>query len=174
MNLRLVAGFLVVAALATALVYALAWEPQPTPDAPSSSPGTVGVSSGASPTTEDAVDGAARERDAVLAGAQRALDAWGEFAVTGDPGVLGDVFADGPQLEQLRREAEAMGEPLGPPPYVFTLDSGAVVLVDAEEATVTTDLTMTRPGEPAQTFRWRLHLRRVGDQWRLWTVENLG
>ncbi len=110
---------------------------------------------------------------AVLDAMDRALAAWGEFAVTGDLTLVAGFFVvHGPQLEQLRGEAAALlAEPLGPPPYVFEVHDPVVTMEDPGEAIVAAQVVMARPGEPPQEFDWRIHLHQTGDTWQLWTVE---
>lgn len=134
---------------------------------------TVPTSRAAAAAPATTVPPAEESPDPVLAATKGALAAWGELAVTGDLAVLdGWYVADGPQMSQIRAEApELRAAPLGPPPYAFELRDPAIAMRSSDEAVVTSLVTMTRPGEPAQTFRWRIHLRRADGAWQLWTVE---
>lgn len=139
----------------------------PTPTTVASSTSTSAVD-GSTPTTA-----ALSPEAAVLDAMDRALAAWGEFAVTGDLTLVTGLFVvHGPQLEQLRGEAAALlAEPLGPPPYVFEVDDPVVTIDDPGEAIVAAQVVMTRPGEAPQEFDWRIHLHQIGGTWQLWTVE---
>lgn len=110
---------------------------------------------------------------AVLEATDRALAAWGEFAVTGDLTLVSRLFvAHGPQLEQLRGEGAALlAEPLGPPPYVFELRDPVVTMEDPGEANLAAQVVMTRPGDPPQELDWRIHLHQIDGTWQLRTVE---
>ena len=109
----------------------------------------------------------------VLEATDRALAAWGEFAVTGDLALATGLFVvHGPQLEQLRGEAAALlADPLGPPPYLFEVRDPEVTMEDPGEAIVAAQVVMTRTGETPQEFDWRIHLHQIGGAWQLWTVE---
>ena len=93
--------------------------------------------------------------------AQQALTAWGLFAGDGDPSRLSETFGNGPQLAQLRHETIEPG-----PPYTFTLSEATVIAPGFVIGTV----TVTRPGEVIQTFRWEIELRTSDGVWKLWTV----
>jgi hypothetical protein len=96
--------------------------------------------------------------------AQRALTAWGLFAGDGDTSRLQQTFEDGPQLAQLRSEAIDAG-----PPYTFTLSEAVVTAPGFVVGTV----TVSRPGEIVQTFRWEIELRPTESGWKLWTVRTV-
>ena len=96
--------------------------------------------------------------------AQKALTAWGLFAGDGDTSRLPETFDDGPQLEQLRSEVIEAG-----PPYSFTLTEAEVTAPGFVVGTV----TVSRPGEVVQTFRWEIEMRSTGGVWRLWTVRTV-
>lgn len=112
----------------------------------------------------------------VLPAVDAAFAAWGEFAVTGDLDLVESTFdAAGPQYTQLRGEAPALSaDPLGPPPYVFTVIDPRLRRPDPDRAVVVGDVTVDRPEEPTQTFRWRIVMSWVGGDWRLWTVDDIG
>ena len=111
----------------------------------------------------------------VLPAAQRALSAWGEFAVTGDLTLVGDTFdPNGPQYQQLMEEAVTLAaDPLGPPPYVFAMGEAELERPRAQRVILVGPVSTSRPGEPDQSFNWRLHLRWSGTDWLLWTVEEV-
>ena len=142
----------------------------PAPTTVVSSTTTTAVD-GSTPTTTTAA--ALSPEVAVLDAMDRALAAWGEFAVTGDLTLVAGLFVvHGPQLEQLRGEAAALlAEPLGPPPYVFEVHDPVVTIDDPGEAIVAAQVVMTRPGESPQEFDWRIHLHQIGGTWQLSTVE---
>ena len=112
----------------------------------------------------------------VLPAVEAALTAWGEFAVTGDLELVAEVFdVAGPQYAQLRQEAAALAaDPIGPPPYVFTLTDPSLRRPDPDRAVVVADVALERPGEATQVFRWRIVMRWVGGDWLLWTVRDEG
>jgi hypothetical protein len=112
----------------------------------------------------------------VLPAVEDAFAAWGEFAVTGDIELVESTFdVSGPQYAQLREEAPTLeADPLGPPPYDFTLTEPSLRRPDPERAVVIADVTLERPGEPAQTFRWRIVMRWARGEWLLWTVRDEG
>ena len=111
----------------------------------------------------------------IFAAAQRALAAWGEFAVTGDLDVVADTFdPDGPQYEQLVGEASSLAaNPLGPPPYVFAMGTPEIDRPRPRRLILTGPVVLSRPGEPDQLFTWRLHLRWSGTEWLVWTVDDV-
>lgn len=94
-------------------------------------------------------------------GAQAALTAWGLFAGDGDVSQLSTTFADGPQLAQLRGESIEPG-----PPYTFALSEASIT----SSGRVLGLVTVSRPGEAVQTFRWEIELRESDGHWKLWTV----
>ncbi len=112
----------------------------------------------------------------VLPAVEAALVAWGEFAVTGDLDLVATTFdRAGPQYAQLRSEAPALAaDPLGPPPYVFTLSEASLHRPALDRAVVVGDVTLDRLEEPTQSFRWRIVMNWVGGEWLLWTVRDEG
>lgn len=171
---RLTLALVLVAGLAAAVVAAsgIFGDEPPRTSPPAAVPAGLSPTTAASPqSTAGTASRGDDETEAILHATQAALDAWGEFAVTGDLGPVEEQFADGPQLRQLRDEAASRpAEAPGPPPYRFTLRDTSVTADDAA-ARVDAEVVLTRPGEVSQEFRWRIHLRRFGDEWRLWTVE---
>lgn len=112
--------------------------------------------------------------DAMLVVAERAFEAWGEFAVTGDLDVVSETFDErGPQYEQVRAEAPVLSaSPLGSPPYVFTMTDAVLERPRPQRVVLAGVVTVTRPGDPDQQFEWRVHFRWSGIDWLLWTVED--
>lgn len=103
---------------------------------------------------------------------EEAMAAWGRFAVSGDLEEVEPFFVvDGPQYRQFVEEAAALAvAPPGPPPYRVLVETSNVVR-DAAEAQVEAGVRFVRTGEPSQSFRWVVVLRIVGDDWKVWTVE---
>lgn len=104
------------------------------------------------------------ETEGEIEAAQRALTAWGLFAGDGDTSRLQQTFEDGPQLAQLRSEVIEAG-----PPYTFTLAEAEVTSSGFVVGTV----TVSRPGELVQRFRWEIELRSTESGWKLWTVRTV-
>jgi hypothetical protein len=113
--------------------------------------------------------------EALVADAQRALDAWGRFAVLGDVAIVEPWFAaDGPQLAQLRSESEATAAVrLGGAPYEFELTEPVLVEAEAGAHVIRSAVTVSRPGEIVQRYEWDIEMRRSAetDRWQLWTVK---
>ncbi len=101
---------------------------------------------------------------AEIEAAAQAVRAWGDFAATGDIGVISEWFAgDGPQYSQLQAE-------------VASIVSGGVydfALSDAElvgPGLVRGSMTVTgESGEP-QTYLWDIELVLQDGRWKVWTV----
>ncbi|MGH8926268.1 MAG: hypothetical protein ACRDWA_16800 [Acidimicrobiia bacterium] len=93
--------------------------------------------------------------------AQAALTAWGLFAGDGETSRLHETFGDGPQLAQLKGESIEPGSP-----YTFTLSEAKVTA----PGFVVGAVTVSRPGEAVQTFRWEIEMRWADGDWKLWTV----
>ncbi len=111
--------------------------------------------------------------DERLVAAEAALDAWGEFAVTGNFNVLGATFDPaGPQYAALSGEvASIVAAPPGPPPYEVALAAVQVALTGTDETVVSSSVTWSRSGETARRYEWEIVLRRAPDgRWLLWTV----
>jgi hypothetical protein len=117
-------------------------------------------------TTRDMTVG---ERQAVLAEAQAAIGAWGDFATTGDTSALAAHFDPrGPQHRQLL--GEAAGRAADPAAYRMTLTALAA-RPDGDRWLVDARVRLRRDGQPAGTWRWRLELRHDRARgWRIWTV----
>ena len=112
----------------------------------------------------------------VIADGEQALADWGEFAVTNDLETVKDTFwANGPQYQQLQREAKARKEPIGPPPYKMTMTGVQVLKPQENQRVLRGRVQMTRPGERPQSFNWDVWLQAdpaAGGRWRLWTVRD--
>ncbi|HEY2960605.1 MAG TPA: hypothetical protein VGM21_20740 [Actinomycetota bacterium] len=132
---------------------------------------TVAAPSQSSPAT-----GFSAADQRVIGGAQRALTAWGDFAVTGDLAKLDDTFwKEGPQREELAKEASGLkSKHLGSPPYKFALAPSRVLGAPEGQKIVRGTVKVSRPGEQEQTFQWDVYMRKVPgsnpERWRLWTV----
>jgi hypothetical protein len=116
-------------------------------------------------------------RDRVLADSRQALRDWGRFGVSGDLNVVKASFwPNGPQYQQLAREAPRLRQrPLGPPAYQFVLEGPVVVLEAGGDRLVRGVVKSTRQGEPTRSFHWDIYMRQdrgAGGRWRLWTVAN--
>lgn len=113
-----------------------------------------------------------------ISDAREALNAWGEFAVSGDLSKLGDTFwKEGLQYQKLVKEAPGLqSKNSGPPPYKFALTPSQVLDASGGQKIVRGTVKVSRPGERTQSFQWDVYLRRVPgsnpEQWRLWTVAN--
>lgn len=106
--------------------------------------------------------------------AERALAAWGSFAVDGDLSHLDGTFhPDGPQYRQLAQEAQTIAADAsrGAVAYTVTLDRVETEHVSASEARLRASVAWTRPSEARQAFVWRIELRTVDGAWLLWTVD---
>lgn len=173
---RVAMALVVVAALATALVLVArpdSTEPAAAPPAATAPP----LSVSAEPVAEPSEDAPPARPDEVLSALDAALVAWGEFAATGDLSVLDATFADaGPQLAQLATEAPAIAaDPPGPPPYAFDVVESGGATTEGDVAEVTATIRLSRPGEDARSFRWKveLHWDPALARWQLWTVTSL-
>lgn len=100
------------------------------------------------------------------------LAAWGRFAVTGNLDTVAPWFSDeGPQWERFASEAPGLAaDPLGDPPYRVMVEASNMT-GDAGEMRVDARVRFVRTGEPSQSFRWQILLRKQSDGWRIWTVE---
>lgn len=115
--------------------------------------------------------GTVGQGSAVLAAAQAAIAAWGQFATSGEPHLLETHFDPaGPQYARLADEAaERAADPAG---YHMTL-----IPLDARPTgdgrwLVTGHVRLHRAGRLASAWRWQLELRGHPDHgWRVWTVE---
>ncbi|HKX76404.1 MAG TPA: hypothetical protein VJR05_13545 [Acidimicrobiia bacterium] len=98
-----------------------------------------------------------------------ALEAWARFASNGDAKELAGYFVvDGPQYQQLSREAAA-DRPWDGRDYQFQLAQAEVV----GPGLVTGTVTVRRDGEVTMTAGWEFDLRLVGGRWQIWTVRTV-
>jgi hypothetical protein len=142
------------------------------------------LASGGSPPSEvrapAPVPAAPSAEQLALRDGQRALDSWGQFAVTNVLRHLrGFFWRNGPQYQDLVRLAElrAGQRPLGPPAYRFVLTRARVLAPSPDQRVLQGRVQVSRPGERAQSYRWNVWMRRdtsTGGRWRLWTVEATG
>ncbi len=105
--------------------------------------------------------------------AAKALAAWGQFAVTGDPAALEGFFdKEGPQYRALKDEAPGLvGTARGGTPYRVTLTSDDIMSGQTGEAVLRGKVSWARPGESDQVHLWEIVLRATHDgRWLLWTV----
>ena len=83
------------------------------------------------------------------------------------------VFAEGPQLAQLRNEAEGLrNSGPGLPPFDFALLDPALTDVGESRAIVRSGIRMTRPDTEPADFRWDIEMvwDQIAERWRLYTV----
>ncbi len=109
----------------------------------------------------------------IVADTEAALRAWGWFAATGEIAAVEGVFAEGPQLAQLRNEAEGLrNSASGLPPFDFALVEPALTDVGESRAVVRSSIRMTRPGTEPADFRWDIEMTwdQAAERWRLYTV----
>jgi hypothetical protein len=102
-----------------------------------------------------------------LVAVESALQAWAAWAGDGDLRRVESLFADGPQLAQLRLEDSGIVPGL---PYRFALRDAAVL----KPGLVRGKVVLGRFGEIEQSFRWDIELVKIDDIWRLWTVRTTG
>ena len=113
----------------------------------------------------------------VVADTQRALQAWGQFAISGNLSLVqGYFWTNGPQYLELTKEAPGVRQKhAGPPPYQFNLVSPRVMKSGGRERIVRGVVNVVRPGEQTQVFHWDIYMRldtgAGKDRWRLWTVK---
>jgi hypothetical protein len=143
----------------------------PTPTVvPTTTPTTAPPVSSSTTAPQPAVEEPVYDLTDPVQAAQAALDAWGEFAVSGDLTVLEPFFDPAsPQYAQLEAEA---ADARGGIAYEVTAEEPEVV-VDGEIARVEATVTWRRVGEPDQRYEWSIELRRAGEAWRLWTVRTV-
>ena len=111
----------------------------------------------------------------VVVALQAALDAWGQFAVTGQMADLGEHFVvGGPQRRLLRDESSVIREnPAGPPGYVVTASNIFSLSVTTDDVVLRADVEWAREGEESQQFLWDIQMRRIDGRWQLLTVEDV-
>ena len=104
-------------------------------------------------------------------GIHAALDAWSEFATTGDLAVLGSSFVSyGPQWRQFEAESFArQGLPDGEPLRLEILEA-RMRRLDSTTATVWGRVEASRAGHISEVFGWDFDLVRDNGGWRVWTV----
>ncbi len=168
------AGYVVVAILASVLIglslrsagrLSEPTVPAPTQQASPSAPvSPLGAELGTTTT-------AALAQVGTRAAAANALEAWGEFAVTGDLDTMRPwVWEDGPQWENLVADAAGIvGREDTGPRYTVALSNPTFEIID-EAASLRATVTFSRFGELDQTYDWVLELERRGEEWRIWSV----
>lgn len=108
-------------------------------------------------------------RNSEIGDVTAALEAWARFASSGDSEELaGHFVVDGPQYQQLFREAAADRSWDGRR-YQFQLAQAEVV----GPGLVTGTVTLYRDGEVTMTAGWEFDLRLVGGRWQIWTVRTV-
>lgn len=99
------------------------------------------------------------------------LDAWSEFATTGDLAVLGSSFvSDGPQWRQFEAESAAWTDPPGGDPLRFEIRQYWLRYLESTAATVWVELEASRAGFASEVFGWDFDLILDNGRWRVWTV----
>ncbi len=115
------------------------------------------------------------KEDPRIAAAREALNAWGEFALTGSLDVLvGRLAPDGPQYRLLADEAKRLSEqPMVGPVYAITMEAATVTGSGSTETVIAATVRWSRSGEVGQSYRWELVLRPDDHgRWFLWTVRD--
>ncbi|MGI8683586.1 MAG: hypothetical protein ACR2MO_00525 [Acidimicrobiales bacterium] len=115
------------------------------------------------------------KEDPRIAAAREALNAWGEFALTGRLDVLaGRLAPDGPQYRLLADEASQLSnQPKVGPAYAITMEDPTVTASGSTEAVIAATVIWSRPGEAGQSYRWELVLRPDDrGRWLLSTVRD--
>lgn len=175
---RMVVAFTVLLLLLTALVVVSRSDPDtsetaaaPTQDTPVPTAGRATTSSSIAPQPQSSPE------EVLLEHTQDALDAWGVFAATGNLDVVRETFGAGPQLEQLRSEAEHPDAVWpGLPAFRFAIAGSSVSSLNEEAALVRVSIEMSRePGVTADAFSWDIEMRWDGaeERWRLYTVSTV-
>lgn len=128
------------------------------------------VTDGGAPTRSAVRHATPSAEDGVMASARAAMSAWGEFASTGDVGLLeGHFDASGPQYRQLA--LEAAGVKAARPTSGYEVEcKGFVETLSGDRATVRASVTWRRGAEPEQQWEWFIDLRRTDAEWTVWTV----
>lgn len=100
-----------------------------------------------------------------------ALDAWSEFATTGNLSAVGTSFAlGGPQFRQF--EVEASAGPSKPDAAAFEMKIRDIRLrrLGSTTATVWTRIQISRPGHIPEVVHWDFDLINEDGRWLVWTV----
>ena len=100
----------------------------------------------------------------------RALDAWSQFATTGDLALVGSSFVvGGSQWSQFKTEAAAEGTP-GAEPLRLEVRRLRLRSLDVTTATLWAEVAASRTGFESEIFGWDFDLTYGNGQWRVWTV----
>lgn len=110
----------------------------------------------------------------VIEAVNKALEAWGEFAVDGNLDHVRPYFVnDGPQFDQFLVDAEELGQnPPGGAPLKFEMQDPLTYHTKENEWVFRGAVTGTRPKDRDQSFSWELSVIRVNerDPWRVHQV----
>lgn len=99
------------------------------------------------------------------------LDAWSQFATTGDLSALGSSFApDGPQWRQFEAEYATRQGATSAEPLRLELREHRFRLISPNTATVWARVEASRSGYESEVFGWDFDLIRDNGRWRVWTV----
>lgn len=103
---------------------------------------------------------------------QEAVEAWGEFTVSGDVADLSPFFVPGgPQWQQLEAESvDGNGSLPVEPPLHLEIVRMRLRSHDPAVATVWAEVEASRPGYQSEVFGWDFDLVRRQGRWRVWTV----
>lgn len=111
----------------------------------------------------------------IVDGAVEALDAWSEFATTGDLAVLDSSFVrNGPQWRQFEAESAAWTERPVDEPLRLQVRQFRLRHLDPTTATVWVEVKASRAGFVSEVFGWDFDLVRENGGWRVWTVVPAG
>lgn len=125
------------------------------------------------PATTATIDPGEVRAEAIV---EAGLAAWGQYAVSGETALLSRYFSTaGPQYRLFQTEAEELSaNPLGSPPYLFTLTNVAYMPTIGQGARdiLRADVQVTREGEETQEFSWDLHLDQSAAGVTIWTISD--
>jgi hypothetical protein len=97
-----------------------------------------------------------------------ALDAWSEFARTGDLAATGEAFAPtGPQARQFEVESDTQQDSAAPSLRVLDL---RLRRLNEAIATVWAEVEVSQAGFRSQVFGWDFDLISKNGRWLVWTV----
>lgn len=143
----------------------------PSPDGTGSSSSPSGSSDQSNGATTGTVDNAP---DDVVDAANKALTAWGKFAINGDLDEVKPYFVNnGNQYERFKAEADTIkAQTAGGPAMVFTLQRVQDVKVNDNVWLLKGIVTSVQEGKKPQQYPWELRMIRKNskDKWRLFSV----
>jgi hypothetical protein len=110
----------------------------------------------------------------VLRATNLALEAWGQFAVSGNLDLVARTFdQSGPQFTRFIHESRLITpKPAGPPAYVFAMAAPKVMPGPNLRARIVRgEVVVTRDGEAERRYGWDLVMRNAAGRWVVWTVQ---